>query len=222
MSRSGQILRPGGFFSTVAEKVANASQDLLDAVAANIWAGYVGKLPIILPGATPANTNGIDTKSVLKAVTSLQQRGVAPIDGTSYGAMVTPAVGATLMAAAGPGDWVDAVKYADASRLLTGEIGEYRGVRFFANPRIPAKTGTIFPSYVFGKEAIAFADLSSLRVTSVPPVPSISDPLAQRGAAGFAVRGGGMLVSDVAADSTTRRYRAVVIESTPDPSVVPA
>jgi N4-gp56 family major capsid protein len=213
---------PHGFLGILSEKVANAAQDLLDAVAATIWGGYAGKLPIILPGATPANTNGIDTKSILKSVTSLQQRGVQTIDGQCYGGMVTPAVGATLMAAAGPGDWTDAAKYADASRLLTGEIGEYRGVRFFANPRIPAKTGTIYPSYIFGAESIAFADLSSLRVTSVAPVPSISDPLGQRGAAGFAVRGGGMLVSDVAADSTTRRYRAVVIESTPDPSVVPA
>jgi hypothetical protein len=105
---------------------------------------------------------------------------------------------------------------------MTGEIGEFRGVRWFANPRIPAKSGQVFPSFVFGADAIAFADLSSLRVTHIAPVASISDPLAQRGASGFAVRGGGMFVSDVAADSTTRRYRAVAIESTPDPAVVPA
>lgn len=215
---------PGGFFSVVAEKVANAAQDLIDAAAGAIWGGYAGKAPVILPGATPAATNPIDTKSILKAVTSLQQRGVATIDGTCYGAMVTPAVGATIMAeanAAGLG-WTDAVKYAGPDRLVTGEIGEYRGVRFFVNPRIPGKTATVFPTYVFGADAIAWADLSSLRVTSVPPVPSISDPLAQRGAAGFAVRCGGMLVSDVAADTTTRRYRFVVIESTADSALVPA
>jgi len=213
---------PGGFFSTVAEKVSNAAQDLLDAVASTIWAGYAGKAPVVLPGATPAATNPIDTKSILKAVTSLQQRGVQTIDGTCYGAMVTPAVGATLQIEAAPLGWVDAIKYAGADRLLTGELGEYRGVRFFANPRIPAKSASIYPSYVFGKETLAFADLSSLRVTSVPPVPSISDPLGQRGAAGFAVRGGGMLISDVAADTTTRRYRFAVIESTPDAAVAPA
>lgn len=215
---------PGGFFSVVAEKVANAAQDLIDAAASVIWAGYAAAgVPVILPGATPGAANPLDTKAVLKALTSLQQRGVQTIDGQCYGAMVTPAVGATLQieATANVG-WNDAIKYAGPERFLTGEIGEYRGCRFFANPRIPAKTGSVFPSYFFGKETLAFADLSSLRVTSVTPSPTISDPLAQRGAAGFAVRTGGMLVSDVAADTTTRRFRAVVVESTPDASVVPA
>ena len=212
---------PGGFFGTVAEKVSNAAQDLLDAAAGTIWAGYAGKAPVILPGSTPANTNPLDTKSILKAVTSLQQRGVPTIDGQYYGGMATPAVLATLQVEAGAG-WTDAIKYAGPERLLTGEVGEYRGVRWFANPRIPAKSGSIFPAYVFGKEAIAFADLSSLRVTHVQPSATISDPLAQRGASGFAVRTGGMLVSDVAPDTTTRRYRFAVIESTPDPLVVPA
>ncbi len=170
----------------------------------------------------PAATNKIDTASVLKAVTSLQTRGVQPIDGQNYGAMVTPAVGATLQIEAGPLGWVEAIKYAGPERLITGEIGTYRGVRFFVNPRIPGKSATVFPTYVFGAETLAFADLTSLRVTSVPPVPSISDPLAQRGAAGFAVRCGGMLISDLSPDTTTRRFRFAVIESTADPSVVPA
>ena len=127
--------------------------------------------------------------------------GVPPIDGNSYGAMVTPAVGATLMVEAGALGWTDAAKYAGPDRLVTGELGTYRGVRFFSNARIPAKTGSVFPTYVFGADVIAWADLSSLRVTSVTPTPSIADPLAQRGAAGFAVRAGGMLISDL-----TRRY----------------
>lgn len=213
---------PHGFMGIVADKVSNAALDLIDAAASAIWAGYAGKAPVILPGAAPAATNKIDTASVLKAVTSLQTRGVQPIDGQNYGAMVTPAVGATLQIEAGPLGWVEAIKYAGPERLITGEIGTYRGVRFFVNPRIPGKSATVFPTYVFGAETLAFADLTSLRVTSVPPVPSISDPLAQRGAAGFAVRCGGMLISDLSPDTTTRRFRFAVIESTADPSVVPA
>jgi N4-gp56 family major capsid protein len=147
---------------------------------------------------------------------------VAPIDGTNYGAMLSPGVGATLAFEAGPNGWVEAAKYAGPDRLITGEIGTYRGVRFFVNARIPAKTGVVFPTFIFGKEAIAWADVSSLRVTSVSPSATISDPLAQRGAAGFAVRAGGMLVSDVAPDTTTRRYRFVVIESTADPLLAAA
>jgi len=217
---------PGGFFSVVAEKVANAAQDLLDAVASALWHAYAGKAPIILPGATPAQANKIDTAAILKAVVSLQSRGVQPIDGTSYGAMVTPAVGATIMAeataAGGLGGWTSAMQYAGPDRLVTGEIGEYRGVRFFTNPRIRATTGSVYPTFVFGAETLAFADLASLRVTSVSPSATISDPLAQRGAAGFAVRAGGMLISDLAPDTTTRRYRFVVIESTPDPLLAAA
>ena len=217
---------PGGFFTVIAEKVANAAQDLIDAVAQTLWMSYSGKAPVILPGATPAAANKLDTMAILKAVVSLQSRGVPPIDGTNYGAMVTPAVGATIMAeqnaTGGMVGWTDAMKYAGPDRLVTGEIGTYRGVRFFVNSRIPAKTGSVFPTFVFGKDALAWADLSSLRVTSVRPTPSISDPLAQRGAAGFAVRAGGMLISDLDPTGTTRRYRFVVIESTADPLLASA
>jgi N4-gp56 family major capsid protein len=214
---------PHGFFGVVAEKVANAAQDVIDGVAQTLWMGYAGKAPIILPGSTPAAANKIDTPSIMKAVASLQARGVQPIDGQFYGGMISPGVAATLMieATAATG-WTDAIRYADASRLITGEIGSYRGVRFFVNNRIPFTTGAVRPTFIFGKETLAFADLSSLRITSVAPVASISDPLAQRGAAAFAVRGGGMLISDVASDTTTRRYRFAVVESTADPLVVPA
>jgi len=216
---------PGGFFSVVADKVANAALDLQDAVAQTLWMSYAGKASVILPGATPGAANPLDTKSILKAVTSLRAKGVPPIDGRNYGAMVTSAVGATLMAEAtavgGLAGWTDAMKYAGSEQIVTGELGTYRGVRFFANDRIPAKTGSVFPSFVFGKDVLAWADLSSLRVTAVQPSASISDPLAQRGASGFACRCGGMLISDLSPDTTKRNYRFVVIESTADPILAP-
>lgn len=213
---------PHNFWGVVADKVSSAAQDIIDGVAGSVWGGYAAAgVPVFSPGATPAAANALDTPAVVKAVVSLETRGVEPLDGTNYGCLATPANIATLMLEAGPNGWQDAAKYLDsATRLATGEVGKYRGVTFFSLPRIPAKTGSVYPSYFFGREALAFADIGSLRVTSVPPTPSISDPLAQRGAAGFRVRTGGMLLWDIIPGGSTKRFRTVVVESTP--TVVPA
>lgn len=214
---------PHGFWGVASEKVASAAQDLIDAAAGKVWLSYgTAGVPKFSPeaadGGTAASTEGINTPAIVKAVVSLEMLGVERLDGQSYGCLIRPDVAATLMLEAGELGWVDAQKYAGPERLLTGEIGMYRGVRFFSLPRIPAATGVV-PSFFFGKEALVFADLASLRVTSVPPTPSISDPLGQRGAIGFRVRTGGMLLHDLIPGSDTKRHRVVVVESTPKVTV---
>jgi N4-gp56 family major capsid protein len=214
---------PHGFWGVASEKVASAAQDLIDAAAGKVWMGYsaAGALkfsPEPADSGTAASTEAINTPAIVKAVTTLEMLGVARLDGASYGALIRPDVAATLQLEAGELGWVDAQKYAGPERLITGELGMYRGVRFFSLPRIPDATGVV-PTFFFGAEALAFADLASLRLTSVPPTPSISDPLGQRGAIGFRVRTGGMLIHDLIPGSDTKRHRVVVCESTPKVTV---
>ena len=207
---------PHGFAGVVSDKVTNAALETIDAAAGVVWGGYAAAgVKVFAPGATPAVANAIDTPSIVKAVVTLESLGVQPLSDGAYGCLARPEVIATLQTEAGLMGWTEAAKYADASRLQTGEVGMYRGVRFFALPRILAKTASVYPSFFFGRECLAWADLSSLAVSHIAPSPSITDPLGQRGAAGFSVRCGGQLISDVASDSTTRRFRVVVLESTP-------
>jgi N4-gp56 family major capsid protein len=214
---------PHGFAGIVADKVSNAALDLLDAKAGLIWGGYsAAGVPKFSPetatGGDAAAANPLVTTAVVKAVTTLEMLGVQRLDGAAFGCLIRPDVAATLMLEAGELGWVDATKYAGPERLMTGEIGQYRGVRFFSLSRIPAAVAVV-PSYFFGLEALAFADLGSLRVEHVSPTPSITDPLGQRGAAGFRVRGGGMLLHDLKPGTDEKQHRVVVCESTPTVTV---
>ena len=76
------------------------------------------------------------------------------------------------------------------------------------------------PSFFFGMESFLFADTGSLRIEHVTPTPSITDPLAQRGVAGFRVRTGGRFIHDLQPGTDTKRFRVVVCESTPTVTVV--
>lgn len=69
------------------------------------------------------------------------------------------------------GGWIDANKYTDAnaSKLMTGEVGKLMGVRFLesSNAAVPrtgvAATGSIYVTSFFGREAFGVTELQSLK-----------------------------------------------------------
>ena len=69
------------------------------------------------------------------------------------------------------GGWIDANKYTDAnaSKLLTGEVGKLMGVRFLesTNAAVPrtgvAATGSIYVTSFMGREAFGVTELQSLK-----------------------------------------------------------
>jgi N4-gp56 family major capsid protein len=71
------------------------------------------------------------TGAVVKRAVALLAGGLVPTfaDGT-YHAIVHPGAVYDLMTDTAVGGWVDAARYAGARQLMTGELGEYAGVRF--------------------------------------------------------------------------------------------
>ena len=98
------------------------------------------------------------------------------------------------------GSWTDASKYGRPVQLMTGEVGEYMGVRFIESTRatIKANTGVgglvdVYRTIVAGKQAIAWADPTSLLTSFIPPTPTKEDPLGQVAKAGWKAWVGGVL-----------------------------
>ena len=63
------------------------------------------------------------------------------------------------------GGWIDAVKYAGAKKLLTGEIGEYAGVRFVVSSETPVGVGAsdaaVHKALIYGKDSYGVPEIGS-------------------------------------------------------------
>jgi N4-gp56 family major capsid protein len=86
-------------------------------------------------------------------------------------AVIHPDVLFDLQSDTTTGGWIDANKYTDAnaSKLLTGEVGKLMGVRFLesTNAAVPrtgvAATGSIYVTSFMGREAFGVTELQSLK-----------------------------------------------------------
>lgn len=95
-------------------------------------------------------------------VTRLRSASAQPRDGLFYAAVIHPHTEMELRAETGSGAWRVPNEYGtDQSRLWTGEIGAFEGLRFVTNPRTtvtPNATAVpVYKSYFMGKEALAEA-----------------------------------------------------------------
>ena len=70
-----------------------------------------------------------------------------------------------LMSDTANGGWIDAVKYAGAKKLLTGEIGEYAGVRFVVSSETPVGVGAsdaaVHKALIYGKDSYGVPEIGS-------------------------------------------------------------
>jgi len=78
-------------------------------------------------------TNQLTGALVKKAVALLGQGLVPTFSDGTYHAIVQPGAVYDLMSDTAVGGWVDAARYAGAQKLMTGELGEYAGVKFIAS-----------------------------------------------------------------------------------------
>ena len=80
------------------------------------------------------------------------------------------------------GLWIEANKYTTNETILNGEVGKLSGIRFMETSNIDsiASTTTVYPTYVFGKDAYGVADWQNME-TYYKPVGSAgsSDPMNQ-------------------------------------------
>ncbi len=100
--------------------------------------------------------------SVNKAVTIMKKNRVPRINGKYY-CVIHPSVAYDLRSSK---DWVEVHKYAAATEIFNGEIGELHGCRFIEDVFAPIlkgdyvnKAGTAtYASYMFGKDAFGIID----------------------------------------------------------------
>lgn len=100
--------------------------------------------------------------SVNKAVTIMKKNRVPRINGRYY-AVIHPSVSYDLRSSP---EWIDTHKYAAATEIFNGEIGELHGCRFIEDVFAPVLKGeyankegtTSYATYMFGKDAFGIID----------------------------------------------------------------
>lgn len=87
-------------------------------------------------------------------------------------------------------DWLEANKYVTNDKILNGETGKLGGIRFMETANVDpiASTTTVYPTYVFGKDAFGIADWQKMQAY-YNPVGSAgtADPLSQIATVGVKV-----------------------------------
>ena len=112
--------------------------------------------------ASEAQMSVLTPDAVAKAVTIMKKNRVPTIGGKYY-AVIHPSVAYDLRKSK---DWIEAHKYAAATELFNGEIGELHGCRFVENVFAPVLDGdyankaggVTYATYFFGKDAFGIVD----------------------------------------------------------------
>ncbi len=124
---------PFDLMSVAAERVARnaiatANQRVAEVLGAGANIIYAGGLSPSGWGAS--GTYSLTGALVKQAVARLADSNVPTYGDGTYHAIVRPTAVFDLMSDTSVGGWIDAARYAGARQLMTGELGEYAGVRF--------------------------------------------------------------------------------------------
>lgn len=174
-------LSPHELMSVAAERVAYDALMTVDRSIADAVVNDGTGLTLTVAGS------GLAASDIRRWVTQMKTAHIPAFSDGMYVAMVHPSVVYDLMGDTAIGGWIEASKYADPSRLLTGEIGRMYGVRF-----VETTVGTVnegatdtYNTVLFGPDYFAFGDLQSVQSYMVRPGGDHSDPLAQKGLVGY-------------------------------------
>lgn len=130
--------------------------------------------------AALAAGNILTNSDVAKVVATLRKNGASPFDDGMFVAVVDPTSEMNLMKDPAFRDAAIRNGLGTKSEVYKGEIATFNGVRFVRSNGIPTITSTVtvYPTYVFGKDAYAVTDLQTL--TSYREGPGgVTDPLHQ-------------------------------------------
>jgi N4-gp56 family major capsid protein len=138
-------------------------------------------------------------KMVNKVVTYFKKNRVPRINGKYY-CVIHPSVAEDLRNSEA---WIEVHKYAAASEIFNGEIGELHGMRFIENPFAPVldgeyvnKAGTkTYASFCFGKDAFGIIDPEGGAARMiVKPASEVGGPLEQFSTVGYKLETNGAKV----------------------------
>lgn len=122
----------------------------------------------------------ITVADISRIVANLRTNGATEFEDGNFVAAISPTVELNLMKDQSFRDASTRSAQGKQGELYKGEIATFLGVRFVRTNAIPtiASTVTVYPTYVFGKDAFAVTDLQTL--TSYREGPGgVTDPLHQ-------------------------------------------
>lgn len=110
-------------------------------------------------------TDVLTGADVKKAVRDLRKNNIPTFGDGYYHATISAEQAYDLMSDTANGGWIDVVKYAGAKKLLTGEIGEYAGVRFVVSSETPVGVGAsdaaVHKALIYGKDSYGVPEIGS-------------------------------------------------------------
>lgn len=203
-----EIYSPFELYSIAAEKLAWNAVDTAEKDIVTLLMAATG-VSIVMGGATIA-------ANVVNTTVGLKQAEVPRFPDGTYQALVSPGDAGLLMTELTGDGWTEASKYTDSQvgKLLTGEVGKFRGIRFIESNRI-----TDGKAVVYGPGYFIHGDFQTIRSYRVAPGGNHADPLAQRGLVGWKGMWGQKLVEfdgspAVGPASNTKGFRFTVVDLT--------
>lgn len=168
-----ELFSPFDLYRTASEKLAWNAVDTVEKDLATLTQG-AGVGVAVTTVASQAAQN------IVATVVALKKADVPMFPDGTYHAIISPADAALIMTQTGELGWTDASKYAQSEKLLNGELGKFRGIRFVESNRV-ADHKTV----VFGPNFFVWGDYQTIQAYRVAPGGDHADPLAQRGLVGW-------------------------------------
>ena len=217
---------PHDLISIAAERVAYKAVRSMDTlVRDNIHANAATSAIFGATASATLTTNtansavavaGVLTGSFVKQMVARLKGANVPqfADGT-YRCIIHPSQEYDLVSDTSVNGWIESRKYVDNTNLLTGEIGQFAGVRFIVSSDAKvyatagASSGNVYNALFLGPDAYTIGDSQTLQSYFVAPGGDHSDPLAQRAIVGYKMRFGTLLLDEAGA-----RYRILKTQAT--------
>jgi len=217
---------PHDLISIAAERVAYKAVRSMDTlVRDNIHANAATSAIFGATASATLTTNtansavavaGVLTGSFVKQMVARLKGSNVPqfADGT-YRCIIHPSQEYDLVSDTSVNGWIESRKYVDNTNLLTGEIGQFAGVRFIVSSDAKvyatagASSGNVYNALFLGPDAYTIGDSQTLQSYFVAPGGDHSDPLAQRAIVGYKMRFGTLLLDEAGA-----RYRVLKTQAT--------
>jgi len=217
---------PHDLISIAAERVAYKAVRSMDTlVRDNIHANAATSAIFGATASATLTTNtansavavaGVLTGSFVKQMVARLKGANVPqfADGT-YRCIIHPSQEYDLVSDTSVNGWIESRKYVDNTNLLTGEIGQFAGVRFIVSSDAKvyatagASSGNVYNALFLGPDAYTIGDSQTLQSYFVAPGGDHSDPLAQRAIVGYKMRFGTLLLDEAGA-----RYRVLKTQAT--------
>jgi N4-gp56 family major capsid protein len=226
ISDLANIDSPHDLISIAAERIAyqaTRSMDLIvrdnihsNVLTSSVWGATAsGTLTQNAANSAVAAAGTLNGIFVKQTVARLKAANVPAFADGFYRAIIHPNQEFDLISDTAVNGWIESRKYVDNMDLLTGEIGQFAGVRFIVSSDAKvfatagASAGNVYAALFLGPDAYAVGDSQTLQSYFVAPGGDHTDPLAQKALVGYKMRFGSLILDEAAS-----RLRVLKTQST--------